>query len=614
MKRPFSLIGKGVFAFALALSCFAVNGADSPLAPDNPASPEYKANVANNLKRLAAELGERQTAIAWFSVPAMSDMMRMPDFWPADGRLMGDVRIILAKNEFEAGSFQLCSFGDLKDVTLTVEDLKSSSGAVIPAKNIDVKIVKIWYQNGNRWTSYFADVGLKLCPELLLKDENMIKVDTANVANYARIKNGNAVTYEWISAPRELDPMTFNQYQEGFADAAALQPFELKRGEFKQFFVTVNAPADQAAGVYKGFLTVQASGAKKIMEKIPLSVRVLPFELPAPRAYREPERVFLASMMGGFSLRSDKARFGEKLGVERFRDELVNAKNHSLFYPTVDQTPEVFALLKEVGLPTQPMMGDSFCPWFARNFGGRLTFDNMMSAKKAAKKCSDFYMENLGHNDILVSYGDEQGTAFATTHRNFFKYYEEYGISMGCAGHAGLFYKGGYAYGVHPMGGNPEDTDRIKRWTDIGDKWIGFYASQHTGSENPQYMRRQHGLLGWMNGLNMTFNYEFATGPWNDLASELYKPMVIAYRNYGGTVDTLQWEGFREAIDDIRYGTLLRREIRKALDSKNIDRIVQAKKTLQYFAELNPETMDLDSVRAEMIEYILKLMALEKKG
>ena len=86
----------------------------------------------------------------------------------------------------------------------------------IPAKNIDVKIVKIWYQNGNRWTSYFADVGLKLCPELLLKDENMIKVDTANVANYARIKNGNAVTYEWISAPRELDPMTFNQYQEGF--------------------------------------------------------------------------------------------------------------------------------------------------------------------------------------------------------------------------------------------------------------------------------------------------------------------------------------------------------------------------------------------------------------
>ena len=125
MKRPFSLIGKGVFAFALALSCFAVNGADSPLAPDNPASPEYKANVANNLKRLAAELGERQTAIAWFSVPAMSDMMRMPDFWPADGRLMGDVRIILAKNEFGSRFVPGSVIWRSQGCHATVEDLKS---------------------------------------------------------------------------------------------------------------------------------------------------------------------------------------------------------------------------------------------------------------------------------------------------------------------------------------------------------------------------------------------------------------------------------------------------------------------------------------------------------
>lgn len=612
MKTRFFPIGKSICALLLGLTAFAASGADK-LNPDNPASPEFKANVENNLKRLSSELGEEnQTAIAWFAVPAMSEIMRLGDVWPRDGKLGGDVRIVLAKDEFEAGSFQLVSFGDLKDVTLSVSDLKGPSGAVIPQKNLDLKVVKIWYQNGNRWISYFADVGLRLSPELLLNDENMIKVDTDEVANYARIKNGNDVKYEWISAPKILDT-GFNQYQKGFEDAETLQPVELKRGQFKQFFLTVNVPADQAAGVYKGEITVNAPSMKKIDVKIPVVVRVLPFVLPMPKAYRELERPFIASMMGGFSLSGNRARFGNELGYEKFKEELINAKNHSLFYPTVDQTPEVFALLKEVGLPTKPMMGNAFAPWFARNFGGRLSFDNMMAAKKAAKYCSDFYNENLGHNDILVSYGDEQGIAFVTTHRGFFKYYEQYGIAMGCAGHGALFYKGGYAYGVHPFGGNPDDRDRIKRWTDIGDKWIGFYAGQHTGSENPQYMRRQHGLLGYLNDLNMTFNYEFATGPWNDLANELYKPMVVAYRNYGGTVDTLQWEGFREAIDDIRYATLLKQEIKKALDSKDMDRIIQAKKILQFIAELKPTTMDLDSVRAEMIEYILKLMALEKK-
>lgn len=601
MKKCFSVLVPALFAFALC-------GADTELAPDNPASAVFRANVERNLKRL----GAKNSPVVHFAVPAMSEVMRMPDLWPSDGEFGGPVRVSLAKNEFEAGSFQLASFEDLKSVVLSVSDLKSADGAVLSAKNLDLKVVKIWYQNGNRWTSYFADVGLRLCPELLLKDENLIRVDTDEVANYARLKNPDgSVAYEWISAPRELDTGSFDPYREGFSDAETLQSVELKRGQFKQFFLTVHAAADQPAGLYSGSIGVKAGNA---VYRIPLTVRVLPFELPMPYSYREPDRPFLSSMMGGFSLATDIRRFGEKLGRERFRAELVNAANHSLFYPYVDQTPEVFEMLRGAGLPTKPMFGNSFSPWLGGGAGGRFTFDTRMSILKNSKKCSEFYKKYLGHNEILLFYGDENGPAMVVAIRDLLKAYLSYGMWMGTSGHEGLFYKGGYLYGIHPMAGAPDETDRIRRWTDIGDKWIGFYANQHTGSENPQFMRRQHGLLGWFNGLNMTYNYIFATGPWNDLADELYRPMVIAYRNYGGTVDTLQWEGYREAIDDIRYATLLMREIRQAVNSGGIERRIQARKALQYIAELDYASMDLNAVRAEMIEYILKLMAMEKKG
>ena len=126
-------------------------------------------------------------------------------------------------------------------------------------------------------------------------------------------------------------------------------------------------------------------------------------------------------------------------------------------------------------------------------------------------------------------------------------------------------------------------------------------------------MRRQHGLLGYFNGVNLTYNYEFAFGPWNDFESVLYRPMVIAYRNYGGIVDTIQWEGYREAIDDIRYMTKLQQEIKIALASGDIDRKLQAKKAQQYLATLDPKKMDLNAVRMEVIHYISKLMNLAEK-
>lgn len=574
-----------------------------------------KINAPLNRRRVDADLAASDSAketLTWYAVPAMSDVRRLPDTFPEDGEPRGDLRVVAAKGEFEPASFLLYSKDALNGVELKASDLCSKSGAVIPASQVDIKVVKVWFQNGNAWTSYFQDVGLALVPELLLYDENMVEVDLKNVANYARLKDPSGERLVWISAPRELEPGSFDPMLEPFADAKTLQPVSLVAGEFKQFFATVHVPADKPEEVYSGAISVRRAG--KDLVSIPLVVRVLPFELPLARPYFDLDRDFIISMMGGTTLsRLERSLGGDKkLARTMYRDYLVNLRDHGIVHPCVDQDAENIALMKELGLPTKPiMMGKSFMPWFGLNFGGRMTFDNMMSAKKAAKQSADFYQDLVGHTDVLTSYGDEQGTAFVATHRNAFAYYHDYGIKMGCAGHDALLYKGGYTYSIHPMGGAPDAKDRIRPWNEIGDKYVGFYASQHTGSENPQYIRRQHGLLGYFNNLSMVFNYEFALGPWNDRATVLYKPMVLAYMNRGGLVDTIQWEGFREGVDDMRYATMLKLLARDAIASGDTTRKLEAGKALQYMALLEPDSMDLEAVRAELIEHILNLISLQ---
>jgi len=87
--------------------------------------------------------------------------------------------------------------------------------------------------------------------------------------------------------------------------------------------------------------------------------------------------------------------------------------------------------------------------------------------------------------------------------------------------------------------------------------------------------------------------------------------MNFVYGHGGGVIDTLAWEGFREGIDDMRYATQLKLLARDAVASGDTGRKLTANKALQYLALLNRTEMDLEVVRAEMIEHILKLLALQ---
>jgi hypothetical protein len=237
----------------------------------------------------------RLAGVIGWSVPAMGGVQRLPDAIPADGEQGGTVRIVAAHGEYEPGSFVVRSDTDLGKVQPVVEKLVNENGNVFPANALDLVVVKVWYQNKNGWFSYFADTGMKLCPELLLHDEDLIRVDTAKEANYARITSANGKIAEWWLNPLFKEKKQFPSMRLGFADAKSIRPVALEKNVSKQFILTAHVTPGIPAGIYRGNIVFSSSTPPLTHSStfsIPVAIKVLDFDLPKPMAYIHPEMDF----------------------------------------------------------------------------------------------------------------------------------------------------------------------------------------------------------------------------------------------------------------------------------------------------------------------------------
>lgn len=566
------------------------------------------ARVANDLKTLPEPL---DAFFTHYSVPAMSPMMRLPDAFPSDGTIGGPLHLTLAQDQYETASFVTYPFKDKAQVDLKISQFRNEDGDLFPQDALDLKVVKVWYQNGNAWYSYFDDQGLVLVPELLLYDENLIRVDTIEQANYARVRTDKEVKEVWISAPRRLN-VGFNAYQEGFTDAETLQPVAFKAGEFKQFVLKAHSAKGTKPGIYSGHIEVTAKGEKPY--KIPVKVRILDYELPLPKANYNTKKDFLVTFYGAWP----------EIEVEHkaFMPILESMRQHNFLHPRVpvsfhhemwERTPkeemikEVNAL-KEAGFETRPVFAGA-SSWVGKNLDGLMRMD------RESKNYKEFFEEQLGHHDVFVGVGDERNAAFMVGERAKWRVMHQNGLKLGLAGRSKTYFNtSAFNLDNRPVASAPGDPDAATPWSTVDNKfgYTGFYASQHTGSENPAFVRRQHGLLGYLSNFDMINNYKFAFGPWNDRTYNLYRPMVLAYPTGNGLVETLQYEGFREGIDDIRYATKLRVLAEESIQSAELDRIEAGRKAQQWLTMLDGNSADLNTVRSEMIEKIEELIQLAK--
>ena len=112
----------------------------------------------------------------------------------------------------------------------------------------------------------------------------------------------------------------------------------------------------------------------------------------------------------------------------------------------------------------------------------------------------------------------------------------------------------------------------------------------------------------------MTLGYQWAYGHiWNDFDSKRFRDHCFAYPTANGVVGTIQWEGFREGVDDVRYINTLEMAIARAgmtntarKASKWLQSLKRnARQKVSWKAQKLPE--DLDQIRSQAVSFIKQL-------
>ena len=122
------------------------------------------------------------------------------------------------------------------------------------------------------------------------------------------------------------------------------------------------------------------------------------------------------------------------------------------------------------------------------------------------------------------------------------------------------------------------------------------------GAETPETYRRNYGLPLFAAGYDGAMDYAYQAGynnAWNDFDSTtgIYREHVFAYPTTNGVIDTIEWEGYREAVDDMRYlSTLI-----------SLDRSRTKEEIRTWLSSVLASNQDLSVVREIVIQQILAL-------
>jgi hypothetical protein len=146
---------------------------------------------------------------------------------------------------------------------------------------------------------------------------------------------------------------------------------------------------------------------------------------------------------------------------------------------------------------------------------------------------------------------------------------------------------------------------------------IYSYSNPQGGVELPETYRRNYGLKLWQADYDGSLPYGSQTvnsgGGWDEFGlinySDTtppygYKGHNMIYPTVDAAIDTVQWEGFREGVNDARYLNTLIEAITTAQgEGKDTTAAESYLATLKSSSNL----LDLETIRSEMINHILSL-------
>ena len=467
-------------------------------------------------------------------------------------------------------------------MTFELSDL-ACGDHVIGRRSLDLRAVKVWYQAGVEVGEVNQHI---LTPELLLKDDDLVEVDHERKTNV--IRN--------IDAPR---------------DAAELLPVRIPANTAKQFWLTVQVPDDAAPGLYVGRITVRLAGLDELALK--LKLRVLPIELDEPgleysiyyRAYIGPTRPELVS--------------SELKSPEQLEAEFRNLKAHGITSPNVYQKP----IIREDGtinfayfdryLEIKERAGLKIEPLYFLGFSTGSGADAEQNRERL-----ELFKQVLSHarskgiKEVYFYGSDEAKGEALRRQREMWEAIHALGGRLFVACSTGFFELVGDLLDLPVVARqSPADVPRVHA---LGHK-IHNYANPSGAIEQPYTYRYSFGFWLAQSGMDgsQTYAYQHGWGAgrsfgriWDDFDDKVYRSIAFAYPTVDGVVDTLQWEAVREAVDDVRYLTTLRRSLAEAKRSGNAAAAKRAREASDWLADLDIEG-DLQDVRRQIAERIATL-------
>lgn len=540
--------------------------------------------------------GETKRPLIVYRLDTITNARALPDCYPdVPGKEGGELSFSGCRDEYESASFAVYARQDLQNFQLEISDLHCGNH-ILPKSAFEPYVVKCWYQAGR--DVMFHDGIKRFVPELLLKDDALVKVDTENETNAVRSTDENG-SIRYLPASGK-DPNALEQLKP--IDAATLQPVTIPGETLKQFWLTLLIPKDAAAGVYTGSIRLSARSITPI--DVPIEVTVHDFELAHPKL------VYSIYYPGKLSVEQPEGPIAAHYkSEEQMRIELADMVAHGVRYPNLWQAyseelvPRVLQLRKEAGLPNDMLFINS-PPGAPASAAG--TVNGWRGLTK-----------DFGYKDIYLYGLDEaHGNQLRIQKPSWENVQKAGGKMYASAWKEDPFEVMGSRLNVLVWSGGCQ-PNKAKQWHSVGSK-IFSYSNPQVGVEEPLLYRYNYGLALWKADYDgsMTFAYQYAYGHiWNDFDSEKFRDHCFAYPTANGIVGTLQWEGFREGVDDVRYINTLEQAIEKAAESATaraaklwLDDLKSShvRQEVSWKAQ-GPPPEDLDEIRSRAVAWINQL-------
>lgn len=445
----------------------------------------------------------------------------LPYTIPTSNEIEKPIEVIAAKGEYEPTSFCIYASVDLDSVTIIINDLISCDGNRISKQDIDIRVVRCWPQRVS-WNSNTY----RLIPELLEKKEAV----------------------------------------------------NIKANTTKQFWLTVKVPVNAKEGKYYSRIVIALDGEEET--EIDLVLRVLPFRLEIPEG-----------IIWGLYADSDRWK---NYAIKRIESELQDIKEHGINSLIINPVTlgecsyqngklkidlsklnECMLLYKEMGFKepiifsVQTLSGSLVkrllgynSAEFTTNFKSLYIEIIKTIEKKALEKNwpSRVYhaIDEVGRRssesekerakiELKILHNLGLKTLTTIVDEEFFKNNLDNLVDVRC-------YSKSLAL---------NNAEELKKQIEGSNDIFWWYGSGcYLGLEgNTIENRFLTGVAFWKSGATGQWSWTFQRpkdDPYNDFDGNNYseaKDACIVYPAMKGmhNIPTLQWEGIREGIDDVKY-------------------------------------------------------------